>query len=88
MRYEYGIYILGIIICLLILFKAISNYRLIVDRYKEGQISICLQNFPEDLFKPDTFFRMSNGGVSPCDPLESIEYVDYIGTNSMFMEKR
>ena len=41
---------------------------------------ICLANCPDSFFKTKDFFFMKNGWTNPHEPLEQIEYVDYIGT--------
>lgn len=87
MNLEYLICIFGIIACVFIFLKTIRNYKLLNNRYVELQASICLLNCQNGLFKTEDFFYMKNGGVSPCKPLENIEYIDYIGKCNVFMEK-
>lgn len=86
MDLEYVICILGVISCVLILLGTIKNYKLLNDRYNELQVSICLSNCQNGLFKTEDFFYMKNSGVNPCEFLESIEYVDYIENCDIFME--
>lgn len=88
MNLEYAVYILGIIACALILAKTIKNYKVLNRKYKELQASICLSNCQNGLFKSEDFFYMKNSGVNPCESLGNIEYVDYIGNCSIFMEKK
>lgn len=88
MYLEYVICILGVIACSLILLKNIKNYKLLNDRYNELQVSICLSNCQNGLFKTEDFFYMKNGGVNPCDALDSIEYVDYIENCNIFVERK
>lgn len=87
MNLEYAVCILGIITCVLILVKSIKNYKLLQNKYNALQVSICLSNCQNGLFKTEDFFHMENSGVNPCKPLNNIEYVDYIGGYSLFMEK-
>lgn len=84
---EYVIYILGILACGLVLFKTIKNYKILNNKYIELQTSICLSNCQNNFFKTEDFFMMKNGGTSPCEPMEKIKYVDYIGISNIFVEK-
>lgn len=87
MGIEYIICTFGIILCVLILFRTVRNYKVLNSKYIELQTSICLSNCQNNLFKTEDFFQMKNGGANPCEPLEKIEYVDYIGASNIFMEK-
>lgn len=88
MYLEYVVCILGIIACALILLRTVRNYKLLNDKYDELQVSICLSNCPNGLFKTEDFFYMKNSGVNPCELLENIEYVDYIGNCNIFVERK
>lgn len=83
----YVICVLGILICGGILFRTVKNYKLLKHKYMELQTSICLSNCSNEFFKTEDFFFMKNSGSSPCEPLEKIEYVDYIGSCNIFMER-
>lgn len=88
MGLEYLVYILGIIACVLILERTVRNYKLLKEKYDELQVLICLSNCQNGLFKTEDFFYMKNCGVNPCEPLENIEYIDYIQNCNIFMEKK
>lgn len=88
MNIEYVICILGVVACVLVLIRTTRNYKMLNDKYNELQVSICLSNCQNGLFKTEDFFYMKNSGVNPCEPLESIEFVDYIGNCDIFMERR
>lgn len=86
MNLEYVICVLGIITCVFILLRTIRNYKLLNNRYVELQTSICLSNCQNGLFKTEDFFYMKNDGINPCEPINVIQYIDYIGKSDVFME--
>lgn len=88
MNLEYVFCVLGIIACVLILLRTIKNYKLLNDKYHKLQVSICLSNCKNGLFKTKEFFYMQNSGVDPCESSKGIAYVDYIGNCNFFMEKK
>ena len=61
MSIEYIIFALGILACLLILVRALRNYKLLNSKYMKLQTAICLNNCPNSFFKTKDFFFMKNG---------------------------
>lgn len=77
-----------IVMNLLILSKSIKNYKCLNRKYLDSQVRCCLLNLENGLFKEKKFFYMQNGRISPCEPIDDIEYKDYIGKSNLFMEKK
>lgn len=73
---------------LLILNKSIKNYKYLNKKYLDSQAMCCLLNLENGLFKEKDFFYMQNSGISPCEPINDIEYKDYIGKSNLFAEKK
>ncbi len=56
-------------------------------KYKQYKMDFYTKDCPLDILKPNAFFRMQNDGLSPCEPMEDIQYKDYLTGCSMFMEE-
>ena len=84
------------VICVLVIVGSVSalknmlcKYQIATENFIVYKVKEYIINNISNILKPREFFKLKNGGENLCEPIESIEYQDYIGDcNLLFMEIR
>lgn len=80
--------VLGLIVCIGICIKAFVNYIALRDTYYEYRAKGYFNNIIEEILKPDEFFLMKNNGTNLCEPMNDIDFVDYISGCEVFLRSK